>query len=333
MENPAASLRALGTVRVSPHRRVGGAWGRCDAVRHRGFRHQGPLGGNRPGRILRRPRARPEGVGEPARLGGLRASRRVRRDPQQLRLPAPHLQRFGRDARGDHHPRVLVPEHPPGLSEVQRAGSLRCHQRRRQAREPRIRGHDPPRDRHGTVRAADDPRRLPAVLREDPSRQGNGRGHRRGLTCRHAADHRRDHPGRRLLRSRGQTARRRCRRQLPRCGRPGGTIPAARWCPRDVAPHRLRRALRVQRCRGDGMRYAGDHLPARVDARDRRRRSERLPRGLHGVGCRGGWARPATIDRLVVRASVEERFDAMRMVDGYLAVYRAIVGATPRSTG
>ena len=62
------------------------------------------------------------------------------------------------------------------------------------------------------------------------------------------------------------------RRQLPRCGRPGGTIRAARWCPSDVAPHRLRRALRVQRCRGDGMRDAGDHVPARVDARDRRRR-------------------------------------------------------------
>ena len=43
--------------------------------------------------------------------------------------------------------------------------------------------------------------------------------------------------------------------------------------------------------------------------------------------------RAAAIDRRAVRASVEERFDAARMVDAYLAVYRAIVAATPRSTG
>ncbi len=43
--------------------------------------------------------------------------------------------------------------------------------------------------------------------------------------------------------------------------------------------------------------------------------------------------RAAAIDRRAVRASVEERFDAGRMVDAYLAVYRAIVAATPRSTG
>ena len=39
----------------------------------------------------------------------------------------------------------------------------------------RLRRDDPPRDRHGCVRTASDARRLPALLRPDPSRQGNGR--------------------------------------------------------------------------------------------------------------------------------------------------------------
>jgi glycosyltransferase involved in cell wall biosynthesis len=43
--------------------------------------------------------------------------------------------------------------------------------------------------------------------------------------------------------------------------------------------------------------------------------------------------RSATFDRRAVRASVEDRFDAVCMVDRYLAVYRAIVAATPRSAG
>jgi len=39
----------------------------------------------------------------------------------------------------------------------------------------------------------------------------------------------------------------------------------------------------------------------------------------------------AALDRREVRESVKQRFDAARMVDDYLSVYRRIVGSIPRS--
>ena len=49
-----------------------------------------------------------EGGRVPPHLGALRARRRVRPHPQQLRLPAADLQRAGLHARADHDPRLLV---------------------------------------------------------------------------------------------------------------------------------------------------------------------------------------------------------------------------------
>ncbi len=43
---------------------------------------------------------------------------------------------------------------------------------------------------------------------------------------------------------------------------------APRWGPRAPAPHQLRRAVRLQRRRGDGVRDAGDRHGPRIDARD-----------------------------------------------------------------
>jgi hypothetical protein len=47
-------------------------------------------------------------------------------------------------------------------------------------REVGLRRHDPPRHRHERVRGAVERRRLPAVLRQNPPREGDRRGHRRG---------------------------------------------------------------------------------------------------------------------------------------------------------
>ena len=57
---------------------------------------------------------------------------------------------------------------------------------------------------------------------------------------------------------------------------------SARRRARAAAPHRLRRAVRLQRGGGDGLRHAGRRLPARLDARADRRRPTGLPRRRRG---------------------------------------------------
>ena len=116
----------------------------------------------------------------PPHRDGVRASRRVRPDPQQLRLPAAHVQRSGRHARPHHDPRVLVGEDRARLRALRRSRPLRRDQRRRPAPEAPLRGHDPPRHPDAGVPARDDAGGLPVVLRADPSAQGDGRGDRRG---------------------------------------------------------------------------------------------------------------------------------------------------------
>ena len=77
---------------------------------------------NRADRLLRGSGARREGVGGASHRGGVRAGGRVRRDPQQLRLPAADLQPAGRHAGRDDDPRLLVRADRAGLREVQRRG-------------------------------------------------------------------------------------------------------------------------------------------------------------------------------------------------------------------
>jgi hypothetical protein len=43
--------------------------------------------------------------------------------------------------------------------------------------------------------------------------------------------------------------------------------------------------------------------------------------------------RAAALDRAAVRRRARERFDVERMVDGYLDVYRSVLGGGPRRLG
>ena len=84
------------------------------------------LGHRRPARVRGRPRVlggsgrRAQGRRMPPHRARLRARRRVRRDPQQLRLPPADLQRARRHAGADDDPRVLVAADPAGLPALQR---------------------------------------------------------------------------------------------------------------------------------------------------------------------------------------------------------------------
>ena len=125
------------------------------------------------------PERRAEGRRVPPHRARLRARRRVRRHPQQLRLSPADLQRARRHA-GDHDdPRVLVGRGSsrPTCSTTRRPTTSRS------ATQTGIRasttwrrsttGSTPTRSR-----SARDAGRLPALLRPDPSRQGNRRGDR-----------------------------------------------------------------------------------------------------------------------------------------------------------
>ena len=107
----------------------------------------------RPARLRGGSGSRGEGERVPAHRPRIRARGRVRRDPQQLRLPPADLQRARRDARADDDPRLLVAADPAGLPALQREHRLRRDQRRRPAPEPRLPRDDPPRDRHRRLRA------------------------------------------------------------------------------------------------------------------------------------------------------------------------------------
>ena len=145
----------------------------------------------------------------PPHRARLRARRRVRRDPQQLRLPPVDLQRARRHARPDDDPRVLVGADPAGLPALQRHRLLRRDQRRGPASEPRLPRHDPSRHRYERLLAAPDSRRLPALLREDPSGQGHRGGDRRRRRVGSAARDRGDRSGPDVLRRARRPAARR----------------------------------------------------------------------------------------------------------------------------
>ena len=171
---------------------------------------------------------------------------------------------------------------------------LRRDQRRRQAREAGLHRDDPPRHRHDRVRARHGRRRLSPVLRPNPPRQGDCRGDRRRRAGRHPADPRRDRSGPGVLRPPRGPEDRRLERHLRRAGLGGRPERAARRGPGAPAPDQLRRAVRLQRDRGDGLRDAGDRDGARIDAGDRRARDERLSRHDAG-GSAGGCGRPRAI--------------------------------------
>ena len=229
-----------------------------------------------PDRLLGGPVAGCQGLGGTAHRGGVRAGRRRRPAAQQLRLPPTDLQPAGRHPGGDHDPRLRVGRHPAGLPRPRRPHLLRRHQRRRPPSAAAVRGHDPPRDRPRRLRPRGRTGPPPGLLRPDPSGQGDRGRDRGGRACGTAPGHRGDRAGPGLLRHLRRPARRRRPGQLPRARRPRGPAGGPRRGAGAAAPDRLRRALRVQRGRGDGVRHAGDRVPARVDARARGAGRERL---------------------------------------------------------
>ena len=305
---------------------------RRDALRDGRLDHPRTPGRHRADRLLRGSGARREGLGVPAHLRGVRAGGRVRPDPQQLRLPAAHLQRARRDARRDDDPRLLVASDPARLREVQRATGTTS------------RSATPT----GTRASTTSPRSITASTCSG-SKSGRGGGgyllffgriHPDKGTVeaieiaaagRAAARHRRDRPGPRLLRASCRAAyRRRAACSTSGRSRPAdrsGLLGEARGA---AAPRQLRGAVRVQRRRGDGLRDAGDRHRARVDAGDRPRRENGSLVALARRGGRGGRggrdARPRSRSR-VRRAPL--RVD--RMVDEYLDVYA--VGSLRQAAG
>ena len=210
-----APLRPVGAIRLAPDRGAGRARGGRDVVRRRGLDHVSDPRRHDPHRLFGGPGAGRQGMGGPAHRHRVRARRGVRPDPQQLRLPAAHLQRVGQHASRHHDPRVLIGEYRPGLRAIRRPRPLRRDQRRRSSSEAPLRGNDPPRHPDGHVPARANRGGLPPVLRAHPSAQGRGRGDRRGSARRDAAGPRRHRPGSRVLRAfRGAAHRRRPRQIL-----------------------------------------------------------------------------------------------------------------------
>ena len=101
----------------------------------------------------------------------------------------------------------------------------------------------------------------------------------------------------------------------------------ARRCPRPAPPHRLRRAVRLQRRRGDGLRDAGHRPRPRVDGRAHHRRAHRVPRRRRRRGGAGGRPPPGRSTAAAIRSATVGRFDRSTMVAKYVAVYRDVLAA------
>ena len=87
---------------------------------------------------------------------------------------------------------------------------------------------------------------------------------------------RRDRAGPALLRRARRAAGRRRAGVVRRPGRGRGAVGAARRSACAPAPDRIRRAVRIQRRRGDGVRHARDRLRARLDGGADRGRADRV---------------------------------------------------------
>ena len=105
---------------VPADRGAGRARGGRDVVRRRGLDEVSDPRRHDPHRLFGGPGAGRQGMGGPAHRHRVRARRGVRPNPQQLRLPAAHLQRVGQHASRHHDPRVLIGEDRPGLRAIRR---------------------------------------------------------------------------------------------------------------------------------------------------------------------------------------------------------------------
>ena len=249
---------------------------------------------------------RPQGRRVPAHRRGVRARRRLRHHPQRLRLPAAHLQRPRRHRRSS-----------PRSTASRRRGSCRCTsattrtttlRRDQRRRPPPARCTTPPRSTTASTSTPSPshprPGRPPAVLRPDPPGQGHGRTPSRSPR----------RAGRRLVIAGIVQDQRYFDEQVaphldgdrvryigPVDRRAIAPVLGAR--PRPAAPHRLRRAVRLQRRRGDGLRHAGDRLRPRLDGRahHRRRRPASSSRASTRRCAPSTW--PVALDRAAIRAA------------------------------
>ena len=103
-----------------------------------------------------------------------------------------------------------------------------------------------------------------------------------------------------------------------------GALPAPRWSSHAPAPDRVRRAVRVQRRRGHGVRHAGDRIRTRLDGRADRGRNHRLLVDTV-AGAVGAVDRVTALDRPAIRAYAVRRFGVERMVDAYVDAYLATI--------
>ena len=248
-------------------------------------------------RLGRGSRRRAEGGRVPPHLGGVRTRRRVRSHPQQLRLPSADVQHAVSDARAHDDPRLLVATIVAVYEKYNRLGGYVAISDA--DRHPRLdylatihhgidtdafAFHDSPgtyllffgriHPDKGTADAIEVARRagLPLVIAGIIQDQ-------------------------RYYDDEVAPLRRRRRRSLHRCRSGPDRRPAVLGGARGAAaPHRLRGAVRIQRCRGDGVRHTGDRLPARLHARAHRRRCHRVPRRRRRAGRRRG-GRGGSLDR------------------------------------
>ena len=270
------------------------------------------------------PRRRAEGGRVPPHLGALRARRRVRPHPQQLRLPAADLQRAGVHAGADHDPWLLVAAHRRRLREVQPPRRLRRHQRRRPPSPPHYlatihHGIDTDAFAFTTARAttccssaASIPTRAPPTPSTSPAGPG----------CRWSS------PGSSRI---SGTTTRRLRRHIDGrrvryvgAGRARSPAGRARRRRRAAAPHRLRGAVRVQRGRGDGVRHTGHRVPAWFDAGAHR--SMAPPASSSTTSSRPSRGSPSHQNSTGPRSREQAvtRFGRDRMADDYLAAYTVV---------
>ena len=331
----APPLRALGAVRFPVDRGPGAARTRRHPLRHGRLDHAGRGSSGAP--HVDTPKTlddRREGVGVSAHLGRVRARRRVRPHPQQLRLLAPQLLWPRRHTGRHHDPRLFVRANRPRLSEV-RHGARHYVAISDADRHPSLdyaatihHGIDMGAFAIGTGAA-----RLPPVLRPHSSGQGHGGRHlvarRAGLPLVIAG----------IVQDQGYFERAvephidgdRVRFVGP-VG-PEQQERAARRRARPAPSGELRRAVRLQRGRGDGLRDSGDRAPDVDRCRSSSRRASTAASSTRPPRPCTPWPGSSSLDAKGVRASVERRFDKDRMVDDYIAVYRRILGGSePKSS-
>ena len=195
-----------------------------------------------------------------------------------------------------------------------------------------LRRDDPPRHRRRVVLGRHRRRRLPAVPRPDPPRQGHPAPRSRwpgGPACRSSSPASCTTPPTTASRSSRTSTGRRCRYVGPvgpaeRDRLLGGARALLHLIDFDE-PF----GLSVVESLAAG--HARDRPPARVDARARPRRRHRLPRRRGGRGRRAPCTRRPALDRGACRADAVARFSADRMVGDYEALFTAVAAGRRRA--